>query len=313
MLEIFYYNGTVHKAEVKDLPKLKRKKVWIDCTNITKEESKILKDAFNLHPLTREDLLNLPTRIKVEEFPNYLFCVFYGVRKSRTVESLEFDFVLGKHFFISKHKREVRFITELKNNHEKLGKQFKKGLDFMLHKMLDTEIDNYFPVLELLDSQIEALQEDVPLRPDHRFVTRIMRLKRSIVNVKRLTYQQREKVSFLAKNDYAFISEKAVPYFRDIYDHAIKIVDLIDNARESISNTYEIYMSSVSNHMNQVMKVLGIIATITLPITALSGIYGTNFHVLPGADWPHGFWAMIGIMVVMSIGLILFFRRKGWF
>jgi len=123
---------------------------------------------------------------------------------------------------------------------------------------------------------------------------------------------QREKISFIAKNEYMFISKKSVPYFRDIYDHAIRVSDNVENYREAIGSAFDAYMSAVSNNMNEVMKVLSIIATIALPLTVISGIYGTNFNNLPGEFNPYGFWIMIAGMVVLCFGMLFYFRRKNW-
>lgn len=313
MIDIFYFEEGLKKAKLEELENLKEKQIWVDITNITKEEQELIKNIFELHPLTTEDLYNSNIRIKVEEFPNYLFCVFYGIRKRKMVELFELDFIFGKNFLITSHKEEIESFSKLKNDEERLGNLFKKGNDFLFHKLLDYEIDNYFPVLEDIDDQIESIEEKITKRVEPSLLATILKLKRVIVSVKKAVIPQREKVSFLLKNEYKLISKKAVPYFRDIYDHSIKVADIVDNYREAVGNTFDAYMSAVSNNMNEVMKVLSIIATIALPLTVISGIYGTNFSVLPGANLMYGFWIMMFIMVLVSIGMIYFFRRRRWF
>ena len=150
-------------------------------------------------------------------------------------------------------------------------------------------------------------------KPKPELVKNILRLKRLVLLIKKSAFQQRDHISYLAKNNYKFISAKAVPYFRDIYDHSMRVSDFIDNYREAVSNTFDIYMSAISNRMNEVMKVLSVIATIALPLTVISSIYGTNFKILPGAEYIYGFWAMIITMFLVSIGIIYFFKRRGWF
>lgn len=313
MIEIFYFDKGLKKGAVKDLENLKKKQVWLDISNISKGEAKLVKDAFGLHPLTTEDLISKNTRIKVEEFSNYLFCVFYGIQKTKSIGLVELDLVLGKNFVISSHLNKVDLIEELKNNKERLENLFKKGIDFIFHKLLDNEVDNYLPVLENIDDQIEYIEDEVTKRPRAEQLKKILKLKRLIVLIKKTTLPQREKISFLAKNDYRFISKKAIPYFRDIYDHSIRVSDTIDNYREAIGNTFDAYMSSVSNNMNEVMKVLSVIATIALPLSVISGIFGTNFSNLPGSTFVYGFWAMIFFMILLSLGMIYYFKRKGWF
>ena len=313
MIELFYYDKTVKRGNIKDLDKLKDKKIWIDVTNITKEEADLLKTSFNLHPLSTEDLLNQGIRIKVEEFSEYLFCVFYGIKKEKSIELKELDFILGNNFVISNHKKEIETFTELKNNSEKLGQLFEKGVDFIFHRLLDKEVDNFFPVLEDIDDKIEEIEEEVTKRAKPELLQKILKMKRMIVLIKKSVLPQREKIGFLAKNDYKFISKKAIPYFRDIYDHAIRVSDSIDNYREAVSGTFDAYMSAVSNNMNEVMKTLSIIATIALPLGVISGIYGTNFAILPGQNFAYGFWIMLlGMFSVIGV-MMIFFKKRGWF
>jgi magnesium transporter len=313
MIDVFYFDKTLRKGMIENLGKLRKKKIWLDITDMTKQESELIKKTFNLHPLTEEDLFRPGTRIKVEEFPDYLFCVFYGIKSKKSPKMVEFDLVLGDNFVISNHKEELGSISELKGNAERLERLFAKGIDFIFHKILDKEIDNFFPVLEGLDDRIEAMEEEVTKKPTPELLKNILELKRSIIYIKKHTLSQREKISFLAKNNYRFISEKSLPYFRDVYDHAIRVSDIVDNYREAVGNTFDVYMSAVSNSMNEVMKILSIIATIALPLTVISGIYGTNFSVLPGADYPYGFWWMIILMVAVSAFMLIFFRKRKWF
>ncbi len=312
MMDIFYFDRKLMKARPEQLPKIKNRRLWIDVSNITKQEAELLKDVFNLHPLTAEDLLNANTRIKIEEFRNYLLCIFYGVQKKKNIELIELDFVIGKNFLISSRNADVSSNVELKANKEKLEALFRKGVDFVFHRLLDSEQDSYFPILEHIDDQIDLLEDKLSSTPSNELLASILDLKHSISLLRKTTLQQTEKISFLVKNDYAFISRHALPYFRDIYDHSIRVSDLIDNYREAIINTFEFYMSAVSKNMNETIKVLSIIATITLPLTVISSIYGTNFSNLPGSDFHYGFWTMIGFMIVLSGSMVYFLRRRGW-
>lgn len=311
MIDLFYIEDGVKKGDIRDIASLKEKNLWIDSTDITKEEADILKDNFNLHPLTTEDLFNSHVRVKVEEFPEYLFCVFYGIMDN--LELIELDYVLGKNFIITNHRKRIESYEKIKSDEKKIEELLKKGNDFLMHKLLDAEIDNFMPILEKIDDQIENLEEEVTRDPRQKLLTEVMDLKRQIVQIKKTTYPQREKISFIAKGNYAFISKKALPYFRDVYDHAIRVSDAVDSYRDAAGNVFDAYMSSVSNKMNDVMKVLSIIATIMLPLTVISGIYGTNFSVLPGAVSSNGFWVMIGVMIILVAIMMYFFKRKNWF
>ena len=287
--------------------------LWIDATNMTKAEASLLQEKFGLHPLTVEDVLHTRTRIKVEQFNNYLFCVFYALKKDHGIRPVEIDFVISRNFIITSHLGGVQFIKDILENKEKLEKSFSKGMDFLFHHILDQEIDTFFPVLEKLDWNIEQVEDMITQRASPEVLKRIMELKREIVDIKRFTLPQREKVSLLTKNEYEQISRRALPYFRDIYDHSVRVYETLENYRESVSTTYDLYMSTMSNNMNEIMKVLSIIATIALPLTVLSGIFGTNFTVLPGASSRYGFWIMILMMGGIVGAMMIYFRRRGWF
>lgn len=314
MIEIFYFDKGLKTGKIEELEKLKKKRLWIDIINITKSEIKQIKEIFNLHPLTAEDLLHYPTRIKIEEFPHYLMCVFYGIHyNTNGIELFETDIVVGKNFIISNHKREIKEYNMLKNDKERLERLFCRGSDFIFHKLLDIIVDNYFPVMDYMDDQIMEIEEEVIKNPKPELMKKILNIKTMLTKIKKSVLPQREKLSYLAKNEYRFISEKALPYFRDAYDHSIRIADLVDSHKETVTTAFEVYMSAVSNNMNEVMKVLSVIATIALPLTVISSIYGTNFRVLPGSEAGHGFWIMIIMMLAVGVTMIVFFRRKHWF
>ncbi len=313
MIDISYFDKTLKKGEIKDLKNLKKNKIWVSITNINKKEANLIKNVFDLHPVTIEDFIHYNTLVKVEEFPNYIFCVFYGIKKNRNIELMEIDFVLGKNFLITNHRKEIDSFNELKKNKEKLTNLFEKGVDYIFHKLLDSEMDVFFPALEIIDDQIEEIEEEVTKKPKPEILSRILKMKRQLVFIKKTVFPQRDKISFLAKNQYRFIQEKTIPYFRDVYDHSIRVSDTVDNYREAVANTFDVYMSAVSNNMNEVMKVLSVIATIALPLTVISSIYGTNFAILPGSKFIYGFWIMIGLMLLMSLTMIHYFKKKKWF
>lgn len=315
MLRIFVLkNDHVEEVRLEDLPLVKALPLWIDAEKITQAEVNILQQEFNLHQLTVEDILKQQTRIKVEEFPDYLVCVFFSLKEGRKKQLLavEYDFVLGKNVLISSHLLPSISCRYLQEHLEALQKLLKRGPDFVFHKLLDSEMGHLFTIVDRLDYDVEQLQEKATRRPSQALLRSILNLKKEITRIKRITLPQREKMSYLAKNDYPFISKKAVPYFRDVHDQAIRVSDLVDGYRESINNTFDLYMSSVSNSMNEVMKMLSIIATIALPLTVVSSIYGTNFGVLPGSGSKYGFWVMIGVMVIAVLLQVRYFKKRKW-
>lgn len=312
MIEIFCLeNNILKQIKKEDLFHFKTKLLWIDTTQITETELELLGKTFDIHHLTLEDFSQELSRIKVEEFPNYLFCIFYGVKKTDRLMLKEFDFILGKNFLITNHKDD--WFKEVKEDKEKLSYLLKKGPDFLLHSQIDNLVDSYFPVLDYIEDKLDHLEEDATVSPNKELGSQILYLKRELTILRKSVFPQRDKISLLATGNINFIKKDHHPYYRNLYDHSIKIADLMDNARDEADNTFEIYMSSVSNNMNGIMKFLSIIATTVLPLTVISGIYGTNFHNLPGSNHPAGFWIMIGSMVLISSFIIFKFKRKKWF
>ncbi|MBR9691733.1 magnesium/cobalt transporter CorA [Candidatus Woesearchaeota archaeon] len=314
MLDIFYLDRTLKRADIKDLPRIQNRKLWIDATNITRKEAYLIKNSFQLHPVTEEDMFLSHGRIKIEEFPHYLFCTFYGLEKDgHKIELLPLDFIVGKNFIISTHKIRLTRFEALKKRPEVIELLLKKGSDILFHRLLDEEIDNFFPVLEELDDEIEKLDEELTHKVSSKLLGKILKTKKKIVEVKKITFPQREKISFLVRRNYKFLSERSQPYFRDVFDHAIWVSDVVENHREAIGSTFDTYMTAVSNQMNEVMKVLTIIATIAIPLTVVSGVYGTNFINLPGSKVANGFWIMMLIMGFMMVGMLIFFKERKWF
>ncbi|HLC52362.1 MAG TPA: magnesium/cobalt transporter CorA [Candidatus Nanoarchaeia archaeon] len=301
-------------VELKDVSEIDSSPTWIDVNRITAQEAAILQSKFDLHLLTLEDLSVISrTWIKVEEFPNYLLCVFYSMQKNKPVEGLEVDYIIGKNFLITNHREQLHHITDLWSNKEKTKKLLSKGVDFLFHYLLSQDVESFYPVLDKLDREVELIEEEISKKVSTHVLQRIISLKNKIIYVKKFALSQKEKISIISKSNVKFLSKRIIPYFRDIYDNAIHVFETTENYRESASSVYELYMSTVSNNMNEVMKVLSIIATITLPLTVISSIYGTNFEILPGSSAKYGFWLMILGMASMMGLMILYFRRRGWF
>jgi magnesium transporter len=313
MIEIFYLDSEVKRASLDELDNIKDKPLWIDISNLNKEEQQQIQKTFNLHPLTSEDLYKTGVRVKVEKFPNYLFFVFYGINEEKGIHLFEVDLILGKNFIISNHRGQNCQHDNLKHDLESLKELFDKGVDFIFYKILDVEIDNYTPVLDNFGAKIEDLEEAITKHPSPQLLNQVLEKKRKLSRIRKFMIPQREKLGFLTKLEYEFISSKSLPYFRDVHDHSIRALDTLENYREALSSTFDLYMSSLSNNTNEVMKVLSIIATIALPLGVISGIYGTNFAILPGSENSIGFWMMILLMIVISAGMIAYFKWRNWF
>ena len=312
MIDVFYYDKKLEQTTLKDIHLHTGKNIWIDITNGTKEEIQTISNLFKLHPLTVEDITDQHARVKIEEFPEYLFMVSYGVYHIQNLALQEIDFVLGKTFVISNHKEKVESFEVLKESKDKVSRLFKQGIDFVFHKLVDKEVDDFFPALEWIEDKIEDLADEAIADPQKHILEELRGLKAKIVALKKVTLPLKDKLFMLSKNDHQFFSKGVIPYFRDLHDNTVRVFESIESHREAVNSTFDTYLSSVANSTNEVMKVLGLIATIALPLSVISGIYGTNFLVLPGLKNQWGYHIMILGMVTLTVVMLLFFKRNKW-
>lgn len=309
MLRVFELGTKAKEISLEEVSLRTRKKYWVDCVHLTKVEANAVAEKFDLHPLTTEDIQNTRVRVKVEEFPGHLYAVFYGIQG----HPVKIDFLLGKNFLVTNHAEELAVTKLLKTEPERIEKNLGKGPDFLMHRIFDAEVDRCFTELDEKGHAIDVLEEKAASNPDKSVLSEIYSLKRELSQLKRIFIAQREKSGWFAKSGHHFVSAAAVPYFRDVYDHSIHVSDAIDNYRETIANAYDVYMSAMSNNMNEIMKTLSVIATIALPLSVISGIYGTNFTNLPGQGVASGFWLMLLGMAGLCVVMLLYFWRKKWF
>ena len=318
MISLFVYDKRLSKPDfsvgkVKPLIGKRDITIWLDLHNPTKKEHEQIKELFGIHPLVIEDCSKTHTRPKIELFKTYNFIVTNGISyKEKEPKLIEFDFLIGKSFLISNHFGHSENIDGLKNNTEKLNIIMPKGADFVLHAILDLEVDNYFPLLDDVEDELEQVEDIVLKDPSPQLLKKLFKIKRELLMIRKTVAPQREVIGILAKRDYPFISPEAEAYFRDVYDHLIRINDMSDNFRDVVSSTLEIHLSVISNKLNEVMKILTVIATIMLPLTVVTGVYGMNFRFMPEIEWRYGYLWALSIMAIIAIGMLIYFRRRKW-
>jgi magnesium transporter len=288
-------------------------KYWIDVSSITQEEAELLQKKWNIHDVTIEDFQNTHARVKIEEFSNYLYMVFFGLHSDKHLHVSKIDIILFENIILTHHHDPITSISRLQKHLGILEKLFKEGKEKIAHYILDVELDAMFPKLEEIDDDIERLEKEILVQASQENLEKIQHLKRKITFLKKIINAQREKFSFIAKQGYKQIPKKFNPYFRDLYDHSILLSETIETQRELLSATFDTYMMMVSNSTNEVMKTLSIITTIALPLTVISGIYGTNFLYLPGSNSLLGFWVMIGVMIGISVSMLMYFKKRNWY
>ncbi|AOW21830.1 magnesium/cobalt transporter CorA [Urechidicola croceus] len=271
---------------------------------------------FDLHSLTIEDVLNTNHRPKIEEFQNHIFITLkmLGISKNKTgIVHEQVSFILGKNWIISFQEQEGDIFDSIRMRlKERKGIIRDKGADYLFYRLIDTVVDNYFYVTDYISDVSEKLEEKILISPTQESLREIQKLKKQLINLRKITNPLREVVSTIEKDANDLIEESTGPYFRDVYEHIIQINDTIETQRDMASSIMDLYLTGVSNKMNEVMKLLTIIATIFIPLTFIAGIYGMNFEHMPELHWKYGYHIAWGIMILITLIMVIYFKKKKW-
>lgn len=271
---------------------------------------------FGAHPLVLEDIVNTGQRPKMEDFEDYIFIVLKMItydEKTSEMYSEQVSIILGKNFVISFQERQGDVFDPIRDRiRNSKGRIRKAGADYLTYALLDATVDGYFIVLENLGERIEILENEVIENPTSETLQVINSLKREMILLRRSVWPLREVIGALDRGGSALIHEATGTYLRDVYDHTIQVADTIDSYRDMIIGTRDTYLSSLSNRMNEVMKVLTIIATIFIPVTFIAGIYGMNFQFMPELGWRWSYFIVWGVIVAVAVTMIAYFRKKTW-
>lgn len=286
----------------------------IDGLNNIKEIEKLGK-FYELHPLILEDIVDTGQRPKIEEYQDYLFIVakmlYY---KNGSLENEHISMIVGKNYLLTFQESDGDVFDDVRERIETAkGRIRSRGADYLMFALLDAIVDNYFLVIDDMSDRIELLEESLfTSKPSNDITFQIQDLKRDILRIRRAVFPLREVVSRMEKMDSELIEEKTGNYIRDLYDHIIQISENIDIYREMIWGLMDMYMTTISNKMNEVMKVLTIMASIFIPLTFIAGIYGMNFEYIPELQWEYSYFVLWGVMITIFILMLYYFRRKGW-
>jgi magnesium transporter len=291
---------------------------WVSVCGLHETEFLIqIGEKFKVHPLVLEDILNTETRPKIEITDDYLFIVMKLIiynNEQQIFESEQVSFILGKNFIFSFTEKSDEIFNPVKERiKNQLGKVRKRGSDYLLYALMDIVVDQYFLALENVEGKIELLDDEVINNPENTKANNIYNLKNILLMLRRSATPTREIVSQLIKDDTDLIVTATEPYLRDLYDHIIHITESIELQREITTGLMETYLSMTSNKMNEVMKVLTVIATIFIPLTFIVGIYGMNFKFMPELDVPWAYYAVWVVMLAIVVMMVIYFRKKKWF
>ena len=271
---------------------------------------------YHLHLLTLEDILHTGQHPKIESFEDYLFIIadmlFYDEAEDK-LKTDQFSLVLGSNYIISFQERYGTFFNPVRERIRKgTGRIRRLGSDYLVYALMDIIVDNYFMVLEKIGERIELLEEVLLTNPRPETLHKIHQLKRDLIFLRRSVWPLREMVHDMERGDSALFQENTTLYFKDLYDHTFQVVDTTEVLREMVTGMLDVYLSSVSNKMNEVMKVLTIISTIFIPMTFIAGVYGMNFKFMPELDWFWGYPIVWGVNIAIGIIMLLYFRKKKW-
>lgn len=290
---------------------------WINMAGIHQVDiMEKIGNHFGIHPLIMEDILNTRQRPKMDDLEDYIYVVLKILNYNEEDDEIsaeQISIILGQNFVISFQEKEGDVFEPIRERIRKnKGRIRKKGADYLAYALLDSVVDNYFAILEKIGERIEFLEEELVENPSTQTLQEIHRLKRELIFLRKSIWPLREVISELERGESSLIKETTGIYLRDVYDHTIQVIDTVETFRDMISGILDVYLSSISNKMNEVMKVLTIIATIFIPLTFLAGIYGMNFRYMPELEWHRGYFAILFLMVSIGIGMVIYFRKKKW-
>lgn len=319
---IDYDDKQVNELEIKNIDqcipfKDKPTVTWINVEGLHKSEIiQKIGDCYGLHPLVLEDILNTDQRPKIEDYKDYLYIVLKMLHAANGGGSVieQISLILGPNFVISFQEgiEGDAFGPVRERIRSGKGRIRGMGADYLAYSLIDAIVDNYFAVLEGFGEKIEAIEDELITNPDMRTLHNIHQLKRELLFLRKSVWPLREVVDVMERGGSALIQDSTVLYLRDVYDHTIQVIDTIEISREMLSGMLDIYLSSISNRLNETMRFLTIIGTVFIPLTFIVGIYGMNFEFMPELKWRYGYFAVLAVMAAIGVLMFLYFKKKKW-
>jgi len=292
--------------------------LWVDIDLRHPDQHALLGSVFQFHPLSIEDTTSAEGRVKVEEFPRYLFVVVRGVRlmdetaDQYDIETFNVWCFLGPNYLVTVRGPHAPGVEAAVERVARAPELLERGPSRLMHHVLDATVDAYFPIVDQLDAFVDGLEERVFVRFEQEALRDIFSVKRLVLQLRRHLAPMREVFNILQNRPSALVTPESQIYFRDVYDHVIRLNEALDSYRDLLSSTMDSYLTQVSNRMGLVTKGLTVVATLSVPFVVVSGMWGMNFEDVPLSHSPHGFWLMLALQLGLGAGLILVLRRRGW-
>jgi magnesium transporter len=321
-VRLIQYNAEgVREEEIQDVATLRDKirpecVTWIDVQGLGSEQVlRQIGEAFHLHPLELEDIVNVPQRPKVAAYNHDLLIVtrMAMLTEAHGLEMDQVSLVLGPHFVLTFQEHYGDVLDPVRHRiRQNVGVIRKSGSDYLAYAILDATIDGYYPVLEDFGERLEDLEEEIISSPRPQALHTVHDVKRELLAVRRGIWPQRESLNTLIRDENPLVSQTTRMHFRDCYDHCVQIIDVVETYRELAGGLMDLYLSSIANRQNDVMRVLTVIATIFMPLTFLAGLYGMNFKFMPELEKPWGYPVLLVVMATVAGWMLVYFARKGW-
>jgi magnesium transporter len=293
--------------------------LWVDIAADDRADGEcILRDIFDFHPLTIDDCYNtLIDPPKVDDYGRYLFVIVHNVwydERTQRLATNELNLYIGANFVVTVHRSPIHAVEEIRRHAELHSLVMERGAAFLAHALIDVVVDDFHPVVERIDEQVASVEERVIENPERQTLEEVLRLKRVSQRLKRSILPQRDVMNRFSRGEYPnLIQPEAIMYFRDIYDHTVRVEETIESVRDLADSALNTYLSSVNNRINEVMKTLAITSVILLPLTLIAGIYGTNFENVPEYGLRYGYPGMLAAMGLTVVVLLLWFKWRRWF
>jgi magnesium transporter len=292
--------------------------LWVDIDSTVRSQHALLEKVFKFHPLAIEDTLNPASRVKIEEYEGYLFIILRGIAFATDtddpydLETQDLYCFLGPQYLVTVHAGVMPSVERVAEALRQSPELLSRGVERALHAILDDTVDSFFPILEQIDQFIDGLEERVFVDFDEHALRDLFQVKRLVLSLRRYLQPSREVMNVLTNRPSTLLTPDVQLYFRDIYDHVLRINDSLDTYRDLLSSTMDSYLTQVSNRLGQTTKALSVLATMSIPFVVVSGMWGMNFSAIPLSAWPHGFWFMLLLQLALG-GLLLFYLRwKRW-
>ena len=300
--------------EFKDHPDLN---FWINVDGLDRVDIiEKLGSYFNIHPLTLEDVLNTRQRPKTEDYDSYIYSVLKMIlldTKTKEITIDQVSIIIGPNYVLSFQEREGDVFDMVQERFKNPASRLRKsGVDYLAYGLIDAVIDNYFVILEHFGDKIEYLEEGLVLHPRPETLKTIQKYKRDMIILRKSIWPLRELINGLQRVESDLIKETTRVYLRDVYDHTIQVIDTVEDFRDILSSMVDIYLSSISFRMNEVMEVLTVIATIFIPLTFISGVYGLNFEYMPELKWRWGYPTVMFGMILLAVSMFIYFKKRNW-